>query len=345
MFVANPGNNSVTEYAPEVTGNVAPIATLAGSQTGLSKPQDLALDGSGRLLITNLSGSVTEYAPGAHGNAAPVARIAGSRTRLKQPHGIVIDPTGDVRVTNANGTVDTYAPNAKGNVAPVTQLTGGALTNPQGLNFDPSGQMVVADAGRGRVDTFAGSAGANGQPTRVLTGAPALQAPTGLDLDEPGDIFIADTAANRVLEFGPGSQNGASAMTDIAGPDTGLSRPAFLSELPPTPAPHLRVSTSRRQARKRILANGIVLVLKASGRLAFRGAPVLINAVARVGHVTVAQTKAAPLRPGKSVLRLIQTPRAARVLPRHGTKTIVVTVTVRDGSGRQTYRITVKCRG
>lgn len=126
-----------------------------GSRTLLSKPQDIAVDGTGRLYVTNLGGSVTVYAPGATGNGAPVARIAGSRTRLSQPHGIVIDPQGNIRVTNANGSIETFSASAKGNVAPVARLAGGSLQNAQGLNFDPAGHLVVADAGAHRVDTFA----------------------------------------------------------------------------------------------------------------------------------------------------------------------------------------------
>ena len=48
-FVANAGNNSITEYAPEMSGNVAPTATIAGTLTGLDHPQDLALDAAGDL--------------------------------------------------------------------------------------------------------------------------------------------------------------------------------------------------------------------------------------------------------------------------------------------------------
>jgi hypothetical protein len=345
VFVANAGNNSVTEYAPEVTGDVAPVARIAGGRTALNKPQDLALDGAGRLIVTNLAGGVTEYAPGATGDVAPVARIAGANTLLNKPHGVVIDPDGHLRVSTANGTVNTYAADATGNVAPLSRVTGGALRNPQGLNFDRAGRLVVASPGLGRVDTFAANAAARAQPLSVLTGTPPLQAPTGLDLDEPGNIFVADTATNRMLEFGAGSSGAAAPVATIAGPETGLSSPAFLSELPPTPAPQVRLSTRRRVSRKQVLAGGIVLRLRAAGTLAFRGEPVLVSAVARVRRATIAVARATPLRPGRAVLRLVQTRRARAALRRHRVNVVVVTLTIRDGAGKQTRRVTIRCRG
>jgi len=345
VFVANPGNNSITEYAPEVTGNVAPVATIAGAQTLLNKPQDLALDATGRLYVTNLAGTVTEYAPGATGNVAPVARIAGSKTRLSQPHGIVIDPQGHIRVTNANGTIDTFSGNARGNVVPLSRLASGSLQNPQGLNFDPAGQLVVADAGAHRVDTFAATATGATQPLTALAGAPALQAPTGLDLDEPGHIFVADSAANSIFEYPPSAGGSAAPLATIAGADTGLAAPAFLSELPPTPAPRLSVSTHRRSSRRQILADGIALRVRARNSMAFRGERVLLSARARVRHATVAAARVTSLRPGTVTVHLVQTIRAASALRRHHRTAIVVTITIRDGAGTQRRHVTITCTG
>jgi streptogramin lyase len=345
VFVANPGNNSITEYAPEVTGNVAPVATIAGPQTLLNQPQDVAVAATGHLFVTNLAGSVTEYAPGATGNVAPVARIAGSKTRLSQPHGIVIDPQGNIRVTNANRAIETFSANAKGNVAPLQRLAGGSLQNPQGLNFDPAGQLVVADAGAHRVGTFAPNASGTAHPLSALTGAPALQAPTGLDLDEPGHIFVADSAANSVFEYPAASSGGQAPLATIAGPGTGLSAPALLSELPPTPAPRLRVSAHRRSSRREILIHGIALQVKARNSMAFRGERVRLSASARVARATIASARPIWLRPGSVTVRLVQSLRAATALRRHHRTPIVITVTLRDGSGIQRRHLTITCTG
>ena len=70
----------MTEYAKGATGNAAPVATIAGANTGLDSPQGLALDRDGNLFLANSHGnSVTAYAKGATGNAAPFATISGPR--------------------------------------------------------------------------------------------------------------------------------------------------------------------------------------------------------------------------------------------------------------------------
>lgn len=241
VFVANAGSNSITKYAPEVTGNATPLATIAGVQTKLNKPKDVALDANGDVWVTNADSSVTEYAAGAHGNVAPIARIFGSLTSLSKPRGLVFDPSGNLRVTNANGTVTTYAATANGNAAALSRLVNGGAnglsTNLQGLNFDAAGNLVLADGGAGRVDSFAGSASGVARPVSTLTGTPSLRTPTGLDLDTFGNVYVAESAAYSIDQFAPGSSGATPPSAVISGPATGLAGPAFLSELPPPPSP------------------------------------------------------------------------------------------------------------
>jgi hypothetical protein len=343
VFVANAGNNSITEYAPEVSGNAAPTATIAGSLTRLSHPQDLALDAAGDLFVTNLNASVTEYPQGAGGNVAPKARIAGTSTKLSQPAGIVVDASGALRVSNGNGTVNTYRAGANGNVAPVSRLTiGGGAARPFGLSFDPPGDLLVADAAAAQVDTFAASAAGSGPPLSLLSGAPpALASPVGLDVDVFGDIFVANRASNSISEYPPQSHGSPSPLAIIAGPSTGLETPSFLSELPPPPAPRVKVGTARRQSRRRIARSGITLGVRASGRLAFRSQPVTLTAIARVHGRAIAAARATRLRPGYATLLLIPVRHAARLLRSSRGRVLTVSVTMRGGAGKQTRRLTI----
>src|SRR5260370_19643325 len=92
FYVANFNGNSATVYAAGATGNATPIATIAGSNTGLTSPQGIAVDAAGRLYVANIANpyTITIYASGATGNATPAATIAGSNTGLSQPEGIVL---------------------------------------------------------------------------------------------------------------------------------------------------------------------------------------------------------------------------------------------------------------
>ena len=67
-------------FASGATGNVAPIATImdtvAGTNTGLSQPVALALDGAGHIYVANsANNSITAYPVGSMGNASPTVTI------------------------------------------------------------------------------------------------------------------------------------------------------------------------------------------------------------------------------------------------------------------------------
>src|SRR2546426_10440619 len=112
--------------------------SIAGGNTGLNQPLGIALDGAGRLYVTNYGAStpsITVYAAGATGNTTPTATIAGSSTGLHYPSGIALDAVGQIYVANAASTnhlysITVYAAATTGDAtAPVT-IAGG---NP-GLN-------------------------------------------------------------------------------------------------------------------------------------------------------------------------------------------------------------------
>src|SRR5260370_5835745 len=71
FYVANFNGNSATVYAAGATGNATPIATIAGSNTGLTRPHGIAVDAPGRLYVANIANpnTITSYAEGADGNA------------------------------------------------------------------------------------------------------------------------------------------------------------------------------------------------------------------------------------------------------------------------------------
>ena len=56
LYVANEGNNTVSEYAP---GSSMPIATF----TGLYDPRSIAFDSGGDLYVATYNGTVVEYPP------------------------------------------------------------------------------------------------------------------------------------------------------------------------------------------------------------------------------------------------------------------------------------------
>jgi len=135
LYVANFTGNSITVYAAGATGNATPVATIAGSNTGLNAPFGIALDAGGRLYVANIdSDSITVYAAGATGNATPMTTIAGSNTGLNNTIGIAVDAAGRLYVSNYNSGnfgIVIYAAGASGNATPMAIIAGSNT----GLNF------------------------------------------------------------------------------------------------------------------------------------------------------------------------------------------------------------------
>jgi len=97
LYVSNgfgSGTNSVEVFAPGASGNVAPLQNIRGSNTDFGNPDDLAVDASRNLYVTDTLATpgpaVLEFASGATGNVAPIAAITGSLTTLNEPEGVAV---------------------------------------------------------------------------------------------------------------------------------------------------------------------------------------------------------------------------------------------------------------
>ena len=125
---------SITVYAGGTNGNVAPIRTIAGSNTGIAGPYGVAVDAQGSIYVANGSGNtITIYAPSANGNVAPIRAISG---HLDSPTGIVLGAQGNIYVANQGGNnVMVFGKGANGSDPPIRTIIGQrtALDFPSGL--------------------------------------------------------------------------------------------------------------------------------------------------------------------------------------------------------------------
>src|SRR6266702_3008825 len=244
------GSTSITVYAAGATGNAAPIATIAGANTGLSGPTGLAFDPAGRLYVTNDAGSVTVYAAGASGNVAPIATIGGSsstdNTGLNYPVGIARDRAGRLYVTNPGpNTVTVFAAGASGNATPATTISTISPANqtgyPTGIALDPAGNVYVTNnqyraTGSGiypSVTVYAPGAGGTAAPTRTITGAhTGMNGPVGIARDAAGNLYVANAGnsccglGNSITVYGAGARGDAAPTVTIVGGNTGLDAPS-----------------------------------------------------------------------------------------------------------------------
>jgi DNA-binding beta-propeller fold protein YncE len=253
LLVSDVDSYAVTTYSAASNGDVSPLPPVP---TGLSIPEFVAIDASGKIYVTNQgTASITIYAKGSKGDAAPIATIGGSKTGLGSPNGIALDSTGNIYVADDGGPANSYAVSvfvypslgkSTGllNEAPIATISGVAtdLSYPQGIAVDStSGNIYVADSGAARVFVYpslvsSGTGTLHEAPIETIRGT--LDAPLGIALDSSGNIYVADNYAGNVYVYPPLSPTCTSAspctitaapMDTISGTPTLLSSPEGLA--------------------------------------------------------------------------------------------------------------------
>ncbi len=219
--------NRVTVYPPRAKGNIAPIARIAGRETGIGQPGGIAVDSGGRVYVTNecvrrFEGdphkslrdqlrcwqSVTVYPAGADGDAAPIAMIFGAQTGMRGgPKGVMVDPKGEIYLTwclgRQPGIVTVYPANRSGDVKPIATITDGAdteLHGPVSIAFDSSGQIYALNGSDG-VNVYPSGTNHNVPPLFTIAGDKTqLQnvSHSSIALDSQKNIYVT----NRVYSGG-----------------------------------------------------------------------------------------------------------------------------------------------
>jgi Flp pilus assembly pilin Flp len=240
-YISHWDSNTVTEYAPGATGNLAPVRTISGASTNLSEPGQMALDSSANLWVVNGGGSpdsITEYASGASGNILPVRSIGGPvNSQIGNATGICFDASGNIYAVNyggANGSghgyVVEFAPQANGDVAPIRNIGayGGGPNNlingPQMLAIDKSGVLYVGNYDNGTITEYA--PGVSGDPTPLRTISAGISGTEGLAFDSSQNLYVANQNANTITEYAPA---GTAVINTITSSGGSLNGPTGLS--------------------------------------------------------------------------------------------------------------------
>lgn len=228
------------------------VVTVALAAT-LLIPAGLALSGvpvrasslSPRALAPAISGIGLPYTTGmpatlALGQANLVSGGPGHGSRnLTFPYAAAFDSAGDLWVVDTadNRVLEYVPPFSTGMSATLavgqTSLSGwlsnttrNGLWEPQGIAFDSSGDLWVADSTNNRILEFTPPFHTGMNASLVLgqsifltrgsgTTATNLTHPTGLAFNGTGDLVVADTVNNRVLVFDPPFKTGMSASLVI----------------------------------------------------------------------------------------------------------------------------------
>jgi hypothetical protein len=237
VFVANAGADSITEYAPGASGDVAPITTIAGAQTGLASPSGVAISGSSLWVTDATTNTVEEFTVGADGNVLPIRAIYGSRTRLDNPVSVFLGGQLDASLWVVNdpaqgsASVEELDPFDAGNERPVIRIAGArtGLSDPRAvvdvIGKSIVGRIAVANAGSNTITEyldFPVGSGADLAPVASISGAATtLDQPAALGLDAVGHLSVANAGSGDLLTFtrgAHGDQAPTRSVSDLSDP-------------------------------------------------------------------------------------------------------------------------------
>ncbi len=225
---AMPPSSLITVVGNGVFGTVGDGGQGAAAQ--MSRPWQIAFDGSGNLYITDTDNhAVRKVAP--DGIIATIAGTPGmsgfsgdgglaNAAKLNAPIGVAVDGSGNVYIAEAGNNRIRKVTAADGKIATIAGTGSGAyggdggpataasLNFPYGLTLDKDGNLYVGDfnnhrirkinAADGMISTVAGTgtAGYNGDD-RPATEA-SLASPINVAFDKDGNLIIADNGNNRI---------------------------------------------------------------------------------------------------------------------------------------------------
>jgi len=189
LFVANRSPASITEYASGATGNATPSHTIAGANTGINQPMDVAINPvNGDIGVVNYNGS---------------SCMPDNKT--------LVFPTG----TN-------------GNVAPTRDIVTGcsALFS---IAYDQNGVIYEGNNNSNAVNVYGPTATSETQVQYITGSNTQISGPYGVAVDASGYLYVISTSGSSILVFAPGATGNVAPVETISGSNTGLSGALFLA--------------------------------------------------------------------------------------------------------------------
>jgi sugar lactone lactonase YvrE len=314
------GNGSLSIMIPGVINTIAGDGCLSdgfcagagnvpATETALREPLGEATDGAGNLYISDSGNNRIRKV----NSASIIATIAGSEVpgfagdgglavtaQINGPSAIAIDGTGNIffadtgnsairEINVTNGIISTVAGTLgsagySGNGVPATSAL---LSAPQGIAFDPNGNLYIADTGNHRirkVDSAGtitniagiGTAGYSGDGGAPL--AAQLFEPWGVAVANDGSIYIADFGNSRVRRIDPtfatitsvaGDGIGSYAGDGALAVNSSLNGPASVAI---DPAGNLYIADSENNVIRKVNhVSGVITTIAGNGAALYDG--------------------------------------------------------------------------
>jgi streptogramin lyase len=194
--------------------------TLAITYTGagLGTTEDLAVDGSGNIWVTNYTlNSISELSPAGAAMSPSTGYTGGG---LDLPFDIAIDLAGNAWVSDIvnPGRISEFSPSGTA-LSPSTGYTGGGLEYPWGIAVDGSGDVWAASCSNNSLNKF----NSEGMPISSSTGytGGGLSCPEPIAIDGSGNVW-AGNGGGILSKTGP-SGNPISPSPNPFDPSGGYS--------------------------------------------------------------------------------------------------------------------------
>lgn len=227
----------LTAYPIGSNGDTPPTAKIAGDNTQIYGPTDIAIVSS-TIFVSSTSnrahgGSacncILEFRTFQKGDATPIRIIAGAKTRITRPLGIYVKPSQVVWVADADNEILAFKSFANGNVAPERDIVGPDthLNGDADVTVNPSGDIFVAQTDS--ILVFAPGANGDVEPIADISGpnTDLVGAAEGISL-RGGDVYASFwndcTCSDGVKSFPQTASGNIAPLRDLKGFRTGFHR-------------------------------------------------------------------------------------------------------------------------
>jgi hypothetical protein len=155
IIAPNPLAAAVVIFRGGATGEEAPVRTIQGARSGLSRPETVAVDENNDEIVVGDPGDrrVLVYRRDADGDAKPLRTIQGPKTKLLQIVGVAVDPNRDVLVVSSYSRLPggvtgllVFGRTDEGDVAPRRVIAGprSGITRLRQIALDPETGKIYA---------------------------------------------------------------------------------------------------------------------------------------------------------------------------------------------------------